>query len=581
MDIGVRIAYLRKQANMTQAGLADTLHVSPKTVSKWENGYGLPDVKILPPLSAALGVDVDFLLTGRSKSAQDPFDHAENSCETSPARSAWAPPPKGIYRLRLHQVTHSNLSGWVLFFAIVILILALVGAPVEVLNDAGDEYLPTAIINFLYRPNATAADATAAWGIAIDVVWIAVFVLFAVLCIVGISSAMNGREDYLSRCAAMQFIGLAVVSVLTFIGCMIVNIYGGEIYMRPSPVFVILIICACVYTILCRLALMNNKKLGRFKGVSALVLAVTMAASITFCVLPNTIVPTVFAADSVQISDWDIQLRQDDYEINSTDFVYFDGYSTVAVRSNIKLQGISPSNATYRCTYADGHSEIRTLVISPIRYIRTAYKGGSYYNFFRVELRFDAPPTASFSDFKVSFQFLENKEQTVFTVESNSVEILPPESAAAAFWDAGGEIFHAGGSVEKGEEFDLLWDLTFPQETVVQGYASNLSDVQLFYAFGEYALVDVDEQSGEIYELSGHGKEAMLEKQANILVPVYKVKDGDVYKTEQCMELRLHIRTIPLLQRFACVRILTDSGEIPILAEWGDDLIIERYMQNL
>ncbi len=41
MDIGVRIAYLRKQANMTQAGLADTLHVSPKTVSKWENGYDL------------------------------------------------------------------------------------------------------------------------------------------------------------------------------------------------------------------------------------------------------------------------------------------------------------------------------------------------------------------------------------------------------------------------------------------------------------------------------------------------------------------------------------------------------------
>ena len=54
MDIGVRIAYLRKQANMTQAGLADTLHVSPKTVSKWENGYGLPDVKILPPLSKVI-----------------------------------------------------------------------------------------------------------------------------------------------------------------------------------------------------------------------------------------------------------------------------------------------------------------------------------------------------------------------------------------------------------------------------------------------------------------------------------------------------------------------------------------------
>lgn len=581
MDIGVRIAYLRKQANMTQAGLADTLHVSPKTVSKWENGYGLPDVKILPPLSAALGVDVDFLLTGRSKSAQDPFDHAENSCETSPARSAWTPPPKGIYRLRLHQVTHSNLSGWVLFFAIVILILALVGAPVEVLNDAGDEYLPTAIINFLYRPNATAADATAAWGIAIDVVWIAVFVLFAVLCIVGISSAMNGREDYLSRCAAIQFIGLAVVSVLTFIGCMIVNIYGGEIYMRPSPVFVVLIICACVYTILCRLALMNNKKLGRFKGVSALVLAVTMAASITFCVLPNTIVPTVFVADSVQISDWDIQLRQDDYEINGTDIVYFDGYSTIAVRANIKLQNVIPSNATYRCTKADGQSEIRTLIVSPIRYIRTAYKGGSYYNFFNVDLRFDAPSTASFSDFKCTLQFFEDKEQNKFTLKSNSVEILPPKSAAAAFWDAGGEIFHAGGSVEMGEEFDLLWDISFPQTAGVQGYASNLSDVQLFFALGEYILVNVDKEEGEIYELAGYENEIGLEKQTNISIPVYKVKSGDGYKLERRMDLRLHIRTIPLLHRVGFVRIFTDQGVVPILAEWDDDLIIERYMQNL
>ena len=57
-----------------------------------------------------------------------------------------------------------------------------------------------------------------------------------------------------------------------------------------------------------------------------------MAASITFAVLPNTIVPTVFAADSVQFSEWNIQLRQDDYEIEGTDFVYFDGYSALVVR---------------------------------------------------------------------------------------------------------------------------------------------------------------------------------------------------------------------------------------------------------
>lgn len=42
MTIGTRIAYLRKKQNLTQAELAALLFVSPKTVSKWENGYGLP-----------------------------------------------------------------------------------------------------------------------------------------------------------------------------------------------------------------------------------------------------------------------------------------------------------------------------------------------------------------------------------------------------------------------------------------------------------------------------------------------------------------------------------------------------------
>ena len=184
MDIGTRIAYLRRQANLTQTKLADMLHVSPKTVSKWENGYGLPDIKIIPELAAALGVDADFLLTGRSKPALDPYERAGNAEVKPSSFSQWEPPPKGVYRLRLHQVTHSNLSGWVLFFAILMLLLAFIGAPVEFLNDEGTDYLPFAVtIVVLYQPNVTAAEATEAWGIAISLVWIAVFLLVAVLCI--------------------------------------------------------------------------------------------------------------------------------------------------------------------------------------------------------------------------------------------------------------------------------------------------------------------------------------------------------------------------------------------------------------
>ena len=67
MTIGKRITMLRKQNNLTQTDLAQKIYVSPKTVSKWENDYGLPDIKIIPLLAEALQVDADYLLTGKSK----------------------------------------------------------------------------------------------------------------------------------------------------------------------------------------------------------------------------------------------------------------------------------------------------------------------------------------------------------------------------------------------------------------------------------------------------------------------------------------------------------------------------------
>ena len=58
------IAFLRKQKGLTQTALADMLNISNRTVSKWENGDGFPDITILPELAEALGVSVDELLKG-------------------------------------------------------------------------------------------------------------------------------------------------------------------------------------------------------------------------------------------------------------------------------------------------------------------------------------------------------------------------------------------------------------------------------------------------------------------------------------------------------------------------------------
>lgn len=58
------IAKLRKQNKLTQQALADILHVSNKTISKWENNRGLPDISLIEPLSNALAVTPLELLRG-------------------------------------------------------------------------------------------------------------------------------------------------------------------------------------------------------------------------------------------------------------------------------------------------------------------------------------------------------------------------------------------------------------------------------------------------------------------------------------------------------------------------------------
>ena len=61
---GSTIRQLREAKGLTQAELAGTLSVSAKTISKWETAKGLPDISLLEPLAAALGVSVLELMQG-------------------------------------------------------------------------------------------------------------------------------------------------------------------------------------------------------------------------------------------------------------------------------------------------------------------------------------------------------------------------------------------------------------------------------------------------------------------------------------------------------------------------------------
>ena len=58
------IKRLREERKMTQGELARIVDVSDKAVSRWECGRGYPDITLLEPLSAALGVSVAELVAG-------------------------------------------------------------------------------------------------------------------------------------------------------------------------------------------------------------------------------------------------------------------------------------------------------------------------------------------------------------------------------------------------------------------------------------------------------------------------------------------------------------------------------------
>ena len=64
-SIGQLIRKLRTEKGMNQAEFAEKLHISNKTVSKWECGAGYPDIVQFPALSEVLGVDFNALFAGK------------------------------------------------------------------------------------------------------------------------------------------------------------------------------------------------------------------------------------------------------------------------------------------------------------------------------------------------------------------------------------------------------------------------------------------------------------------------------------------------------------------------------------
>ena len=62
MQIGNKISQLRKLSGMTQEQLAEKLHVSRQTISKWEAGTTMPDLESVVTISRMFQVPLDYLM---------------------------------------------------------------------------------------------------------------------------------------------------------------------------------------------------------------------------------------------------------------------------------------------------------------------------------------------------------------------------------------------------------------------------------------------------------------------------------------------------------------------------------------
>ncbi len=66
--VGLFLKALRKEKNITQEALAETLNVSGRTVSRWETGNNMPDISLLVELAEFYQVSIPEIINGERKS---------------------------------------------------------------------------------------------------------------------------------------------------------------------------------------------------------------------------------------------------------------------------------------------------------------------------------------------------------------------------------------------------------------------------------------------------------------------------------------------------------------------------------
>jgi transcriptional regulator with XRE-family HTH domain len=130
--IGVFLKELRKEKGLTQEQLAETLHVSRRTVSRWETGSNMPDLDLLIELSDLYETDLREILSGERKSEK----MNEELKETVLQVADYSNEEKERLLRRMHWLFLAGLIGFIAFLIIVMFDLQDT-APYEAIGSFG------------------------------------------------------------------------------------------------------------------------------------------------------------------------------------------------------------------------------------------------------------------------------------------------------------------------------------------------------------------------------------------------------------------------------------------------------------
>lgn len=121
-QFGQFIAGIRKEKKMTQAELAQQIHVTDKAVSRWERGLRFPDIQTLEPLAQALGITVLELMRSEKKETEEQDQQPEERRYTQGEVAEMLQNAGDISRQQKKQDRNANVIAGIVLAAITVIV---------------------------------------------------------------------------------------------------------------------------------------------------------------------------------------------------------------------------------------------------------------------------------------------------------------------------------------------------------------------------------------------------------------------------------------------------------------------------